>query len=263
MQDSVPGDLAGVATNFGRLRALLAYARPDVLVVIGSDHLRQFVTSNMPAFLIGKAESMRGTLPSEQRAFGLPFSRVSGHRELAELLLGLHQLPSGFDFAFSDEPWLDHAFMVPLLYLTPDLYVPIVPIFTNCNAPPIPTAGRFIALGHHIRQVVGGWAGPSRVAVVGTGHLAFELGGPRQFLGKSPDPVFDDMALKALRSGDTGALIELCGYDRMLSAGNLTFQFLNFLTCLAAANERPATIVEATESRFGTEPFFAWTGDIP
>jgi len=261
LREPVPSDLEGVAANFSRFRSLLAAARPDVLVVVGSDHLRSIVTSNMPAFLIGKATEIRGTLPSEQRAFGLPASIVPGHLELGAHLLGGRQLPVGFDFSFSDEPWLDHSFMIPLLYLTPGLDIPIVPIHTNTNAPPIPLAIRFRALGSYLRGAVATWPGPERVAVIGTGHLSFELGGPRQFSGVSLDPEFDELVLDCLKEGDGGRLIEVATYERMLTAGNLTFQFLNFITCLAASGEAAASIVEAIPSRFGNEPFIAWSAD--
>jgi protocatechuate 4,5-dioxygenase beta chain len=261
LREPVPSDLTGVAASFARFRALLAAERPDVLVVVGSDHLRSIMTSNMPAFLIGKADEIRGTLPSEQRAFGLPASIVPGHRDLAAHLLGGRQLPSGFDFSFSDEPWLDHSFMMPLLYLTPELDIPVVPIHTNTNAPPIPLASRFRALGGYLREAIATWPGPERVAVVGTGHLSFELGGPRQFSKTSLDPEFDQVVLNCLKQGDGSRLVEAATYDRMLAAGNLTFQCLNFITCLAASGETAATIAEAIPSRFGNEPFMAWGGD--
>ena len=259
LQAPLPADLAGVAANFSRFRSLLAAVRPDVLILVGSDHLRSIMTMNMPAFLIGKATEMRGTLPSEQRAFGLPAAIVPGHRDLAAHLLGGHQLPAGFDFSFSDEPWLDHSFMIPLLYLRPELDIPIVPIHTNTNAPPIPLATRFRALGSYLRGAVATWPGPERVVVIGTGHLSFELGGPRQFSGISLDPEFDEIVLDCLKQGDGGRLVEAATYERMLTAGNLTFQFLNFVTCLAASGEVGATIVEAIPSRFGNEPFIAWS----
>ena len=240
---------------------MLKGARPDVLVVVGSDHLRSIMTSNMPAFLIGKATEIRGTLPSEKRAFGLPASIVPGHRDLAGHLLGGSQLPPGFDFSFSDEPWLDHSFMIPLLLLTPKLDIPIVPIHTNTNAPPIPRALRFRALGTYLREAIAAWPGNERVALIGTGHLSFELGGPRQFSGMSLDPEFDDFVLDCFASGDADRLVAFATYERMLSAGNLTFQFLNFITCLSASGDARAPIAEATPSRFGSEPFLAWGGD--
>ncbi len=261
LREPIPDDLVSVASNYDRFRELLATARPDVIVLVASDHFRQLATSNMPAFMIGKAEEMRGTHPNEERAFGLPFVTVPGDPEVARVVLGHHQLPAGFDFAFSDEPWLDHAFMVPLLYLTPQLDVPVVPVYTNTNAPPIPSARRFVELGTYLRTSLLQSSLRRRVAIIGTGHLAFELGGPRQFLGTSPDPEFDGLACEWMAEGRGEEAVEACSFERLVGAGNLTFQFLNFLTCLAAAGGRPATIAEATPCRFGNEPFFAWEAE--
>jgi aromatic ring-opening dioxygenase catalytic subunit (LigB family) len=162
------------------------------------------------------------------------------------------------DFAFSDEPWLDHSFLVPLLFLTPALDVPVVPVFTNCNAPPIPTAGRFAELGTYLGAAIRSSGAERRVLVVGSGHLAHELGGPRQFLGHSPDPDFDARAVSWMASGDIESAIATTSFDRLTEAGNESYQFLNFITCMAVAEGRPASFAEGTPTRFGNLPFFSW-----
>lgn len=257
----VPDDLAGVVAEYARFRTMLAEARPDAIVLVASDHFRQLMTANMPAFLIGKAPEMRGTHPNEEREFGIPPVTVPGDPELARLVLGHHELPAGFDFSFSDEPWLDHAFVVPLLYLTPDLDVPVVPVYTNCNAPPLPSARRFADLGGYLRTTINDAALDRRVAVIASGHLAFELGGPRQFLGESPDGEFDEHAVSWMANGDLDGAVAGSGFDRLNGAGNLTFQFLNFITALGAAGAHPATRATGIACRFGNEPFFAWEQD--
>ncbi len=233
---------------------------PDVIVLVASDHLHMLVTSNMPAFMIGKADVMRAVHPNEMRSFGLPAVEVRGHHSLAAHLLGSDSLEPGFDFAFSDEPWLDHAFAVPLLFLTPQLDIPVVPVFTNANSPPLPTAGRFAALGRYLRERILDWSARERVMVMASGHLAAELGGPRQFLGESPDPDFDRRALAWMAAGDLDGAVAGCTFDRLGEAGNETYQFLNFLTCLAAAGGRPAGLASGAPTRFGNLPFFAWEG---
>ncbi len=258
MRNEPPADLAPVARWFERFAAMLDRARPDVIVLVATDHFRRFSTANMPAFLIGKAPEMLGTHPNEARQFGLPRRTVPGDPELAGVLLGTRNLPDGFDFAFSDEPWLDHGYMVPLLYLRPGLDIPVVPINTNCNTPPLPGAPRFAELGRYIRTRLHDSPVERRVAIVASGHLAVELGGPRQFSGASPDPEFDREALNWMATGDIESAIAGCSYDRMLSAGNLTFQFLNFITAMTAAGAGAATVAEGIPCRFGSEPFFAW-----
>jgi hypothetical protein len=91
-----------------------------------------------------------------------------------------------------------------------------------------------------------------------SGHLAFELGGPRQFQGVSPDPDFDTMAVGWIADGDLDGAREACSFERLQRAGNLGFQFLDFVALLAAA-ERPADSAHSVSCRFGSEPFFVWT----
>ena len=53
-------------------RETLTRARPDVLVMVGSDHFHQIWLDNMPQFLIGKAPAYDGNFYNEEREFGLP-----------------------------------------------------------------------------------------------------------------------------------------------------------------------------------------------
>jgi aromatic ring-opening dioxygenase catalytic subunit (LigB family) len=250
-------DIDPVARRFARCRADLAAARPDVIVVVASDHFHQFSYDVMPAFCIGSADRWRGTYPNEERSFGLPPIELAGDTGFARMLMGRHLLPDAIDLAFTNRMRLDHAFVVPLLYLSPDLDIPIVPIHTNTNAPPLPGANRFAALGRHIGAVIDADPSNRRVAVVTTGHLAAELGGPRQFSGSTPSPEFDRRALEALGAGNMDALIELAQFETLLSAGNVTFQFLNFISALAVSG-RPPDDADGVLCRFGTEPFIVW-----
>ncbi len=251
-------DLDQVAANFSLLRSRVTELAPDAIVLVASDHFHFTMTSNMPAFMIGKAPEMRATHPSEARQFGLPPSIVTGDPELGAHLLGGRSLASGFDFAFTDEPWLDHSFLIPLLLLTPSLDVPVVPVFTNCIAPPIPSTARFAALGTYLAEAIRNSKSQRRILLVGSGHLAHELGGPRQFLGTSPDPGFDSAAIAWLASGDLEGAVAGVDFERLTRAGNESQQFLNFITCLAASGPKPAYLAEGTPTRFGSLPFFAW-----
>lgn len=258
---SGPGDdLLAVERNLVALREQLAAVNADTIVMVSSDHLRQFVSGTIPAFLVGRGPTMRGTFPDEVRAFGIPYREVEGDPDLARWLLGARELPDAFDFAHSDELWLDHGFMVPLLYLLPDLDVPVVPIHTNTMSLPVPGAGRFSALGTFLRAAIESAPFPKRVAVLVSGHLATEIGGPRQFSGSSPDADFDREAVAALSSGNLADAVELGSFDRLVSAGNMTHQYLNLVAGLAAAAGAAPSLAEGTVCRFGTLPFFSWTG---
>src|SRR5258707_1011924 len=95
---------------------------------------------------------------------------------------------AGFDLAFSNELRIDHSITCPLITLRPEADLPIVPVYTNIFAPPMPQPKRFVELGRTIRQLVEAWPTDQRVAIIGTGHLSLELGGPRQFGPHGSDP---------------------------------------------------------------------------
>jgi aromatic ring-opening dioxygenase catalytic subunit (LigB family) len=261
LQGPIPDDLVRVADNFWRFRSIVSDLAPDVIVLVASDHFHMLMTANMPAFMLGKAPVMRAGFPNEARQFGLRPTQVTGDPELAAYLLGGRNLAPGIDFAFSDEPWLDHSFLVPLLLLIPKLDIPVVPVFTNCNAPPIPTAARFAELGVYLGEAIRASGDDRRVLVVGSGHLAHELGGPRQFLGTSPDPDFDQEAVGWMADGRLEEAIATASFDRLTKAGNESYQFLNFVSCLALVGGAPAAFAEGTATRFGALPFFYW--DLP
>ena len=68
---------------------------------------------------------------------------VRGHVPLAKALykFGLHDK---FDLASAHELRLDHSLVVPLHFLNPSMEVPVVPIYTNGFASPLPLATRFL-----------------------------------------------------------------------------------------------------------------------
>src|SRR6201995_452761 len=159
-------------------RETLTRADADVLVMVGSDHFHQLWLDNMPQFLIGKAPFYDANWYNEEREFGLPRMRLAGNEELAGFLLR-EGLDSGFDLAFSNELRIDHSVTCPIITLRPEAGLPIVPIYTNIFAPPLPQPKRFVQLGRTIREIVESWPSDQRVAVIGTGHLSLGLRGPR------------------------------------------------------------------------------------
>ena len=101
-----------------RFRETLTRARPDVLVMVGSDHFHQLWLDNMPQFLVGKAPTYDANWYNEEREFGLPRFRLDGHEELSSHILR-GGLDSGFDLAFSNELRIDHSITCPIITLRP------------------------------------------------------------------------------------------------------------------------------------------------
>lgn len=257
MREPMPDDLIAVEANFRRIREAIADAGVDTLIVLGTDHVRQFFSDNSPAFIVGRAASYHGTYENEVRTFGMEYAELTGNPELATQITGREVLPETIDFSVSHEWRLDHSFVLPLQYVRPELDLPIVPIHANSILPPLPTAARFAALGHHLRTAVESWESDARVGLLTSGHMATDVGGPRTFNG-SPDPAFDAEAVAWMRDGDLEGAITGCRFDRIMAAGNVTYQYVNIVAALAAMQGRPAELAEATTSRFASSPFFLW-----
>lgn len=237
----------------------MARARPDVLVCLGNDHLSQVFMNNMPAFMVVKAERVAGPWKWEQDT-GIPSYEAKVEVGLAKGIVR-SGFDHGVDFAFSDEYKLDHAFCVPLSFVRPEADLPIVPIFCNVMAPPIPPARRFFEVGTQLRQIIAEYPEDLRVGVVCTGHLSLEIGGPTGSGNSAPDPEFDDAAVDNIGRGDVDGVIKEFTPERMMRAGNYTAGVLNFVALMGLAEARPADHAECVHSDILSVPFFAWDLD--
>ena len=158
--------------------------------MVGSDHFHQLCYDNMPQFLIGKAPFYDANYYNEEREFGLPRMLLKGHEELSAYLLRAG-LDAGFDLAFSNELRVDHSITCPIITTTP---AGRPAHRTHLHKYLRPTAAAALAVRELGRTcAVSSKPGRSdqRVAIIGTGHLSLELGGPRQFGPHGPDPEFD------------------------------------------------------------------------
>ena len=245
------------AHDYEQMRKRMAASRPDVLIVIASDHLNQFFMDNMPAFLIGKAPRAEGPFPHEMRAFGIASYRAQVETDVAKSML--QAAPKmGVDFSFSDEFRIDHAFTVPLNFIRPEMDLPIVPIFTNVMAPPVPPAQRFFAVGKAIRKVIHALPSNKRVGVLSSGHLAIEIGGPKEGRSSS-DPEFDRRMMNWVGQGDVENVIKEATWENMMASGNVTPGFLNFVLLMGLADGKAPSVsgVRFPKSK-GSVPYMAW-----
>jgi protocatechuate 4,5-dioxygenase, beta chain len=238
-------------------RETLTEAKPDLLVMIGSDHFHQFFHDNYPTFLIGKQPIYDATYYNEEREFGIPKFVLQGHEELSGYMLqGL--LDRGFDFSVSHELKLDHSIICPIITTRPDADLPVVPIYTNIFAPPLPSPKRFWDLGRAIRDIIDEWPSDLKVAAVGSGHLSLELGGPRQFRETGPDPVFDRQAIEWLSTGNIDAILENVTHESMTQSGNATHGFLDLILMMGIAGPIDADYVDNLDLFHTMEMYMTW-----
>ncbi|MGP6175379.1 hypothetical protein [Corynebacterium sp. A21] len=238
-------------------RETLTAAEPDVLVMVGADHFHQFFLDNYPTFLIGKQEQYDATFYNEEREFGIPKYLLDGDVDLSNYL---HEslLDAGFDFSFSHELKIDHSIICPIITVRPEADLPIVPIYTNIFAPPLPSPKRFWDLGRAIRKIIDQYPSDKKVAAIGTGHLSLELGGPRMFGDHGPDPEFDAKAIEWLSTGNIDAILDNVTHKSMAAAGNATHGFMDLILMMGIAGGEQADYVDQLDLYHTREMFMTW-----
>lgn len=198
------------------MRERLAAARPDVLVMVSNDHLLNWPINNVPEYTVGIGDEHVGPADWFDEWLGMERYRVPGHPGLARFLVN-EGARRGLGLAFLREMQFDDGISVPTHYLNPDARFRLVPVTMNCTVPPIPTPERAYHVGGVLYQMLRAYPGPERVALVATGGLSHEPGGPRYFW---VDEEFDRWFLDLLERGDHQALLRECTLERMEAAGS-------------------------------------------
>jgi protocatechuate 4,5-dioxygenase beta chain len=236
---------------YRRVAEQIEAARPDILVVFDSDHFVNFFFDNMPTFCLGIVDEAWG--PDETR-LEMPKYTVQVAEGFARELLA-YALERDFDVASKEEMVLDHSVLVPLHFLTPRMHVPIVPVYIRGLAAPLPRAQRCLALGRMVRDfITERWAGDERVCILASGSFSLEVGGPR--IGRT-DQVWMDTVVSALRSGKIDELVQCATTERMLAAGNVSGELLNWCALLGVVGDRKPLFVEPQHGH----AYAVWAGE--
>ena len=98
----------------------------------------------------------------------------------------------------------------------------------------MPQPRRFAELGMAIRMLVESWPSDLRVAIIGTGHLSLELGGPRQFGPHGPDPEFDRKAVEWIATVSMPISLQARWMRRAISPRFAISTFLNIVVPVPA-----------------------------
>ncbi len=217
-------------TALAEMRRRLEAARPDVLLMVSNDHLLNWPMNNVPEYTVGIGDEHVGPADWFDEWLGMEKYRVRGHPDLARYLVN-EGARRRLAFAWLREMQFDDGISVPTHYLNPDARVRLVPLTMNCTVPPIPTPERAYQVGTILRAMVRDYPGRERVAVIATGGLSHEPGGPRYFW---VDEAFDLWFLDLLKRGDHEALLRECTLERMEAAGSGgTAELLAWILALA------------------------------
>jgi hypothetical protein len=243
---------------FAQMGDAIRAAKPDAVVIVGTDHGRIYPLTHVPQFAIGVSETAVGLGDGD-----LPKYQVPIHQGFAQAILG-GAIDEGVDLNFSESMTIDHSFVTPLMLAFGEDFVPIVPIVQNCNVPPLPTLQRSYDVGAKIGRAIRRGP-PGRVVIVGTGGLSHWVGSPaQQAYMRSPagtriarergplilddvgevNVAFDEAFLATLGRGEAPAFVREWSTERLYDvAGNGAQEIRNWLLVAGAVEDRPATVL--------------------
>lgn len=238
--------------GFEVLKKQVEALRPDVLLVVGDDQGEVFTEANMPTFCLFTCAEVHGSInigligePEEENHITLHC-----HSELALHLF--NQLDRrGFEISQSKElkplgrpkRGIGHAFTRPVVKVTPELNIPIIPLHVNCYFPPMPSSRKCYELGRAIAEALKNR--PEKVAIMASGGLSHDPRGPRAGWIDTP---LDHWVLEQLRTGNGEALCRLFEFDSdTLRSG--TGEIRSWIVVAGACGEAPATIVDYIPAR--------------
>jgi aromatic ring-opening dioxygenase catalytic subunit (LigB family) len=198
------------------LRQRLDAARPDVVIMFSNDHLLNWPLNNTPEYTVGIGDEHVGPADWFDEWLAMEKYHVPGHSSLARFIVN-ESARRRLALAHLRDMQFDDGISVPTHYLNPDGKFRLIPVTMNCTVPPIPKPERAYEVGAILRDVIRAYPGSERVAVVATGGLSHEPGGPRYFW---VDEEFDRWFLDLLKHGDHAALLRECTLERMEAAGS-------------------------------------------
>jgi len=185
-----PATRQAVEASFARLADHLSRFAPELVIQFSPDHFNGFFYDAMPSFCVGAGAQSVGDWGTAQGPLPVP------EDEALALVAALRE--EGFDPALSQRMAVDHGFtqVWEAMLGRFDLH-PLIPIFVNCAAPPLPSLSRIRrfgeAVGRHAARL------GKRVLFVASGGLshdpplpdfsALPAGGREFFLaGRNPTP---------------------------------------------------------------------------
>ncbi len=157
--------LEEVKTVISNARQRIAAFAPDLIILFSPDHYNGFFYDVMPSFCIGTAAHAIGD-------FGTLAGPLLVPQALAESCAAA-VLERGIDSAVSYRMQLDHGAAQPLQFLIGGLQkIPVIPVFINSVATPLPSFQRARLLG----EAIGQWARllDKRVLFLGSGGLSHQ-----------------------------------------------------------------------------------------
>jgi protocatechuate 4,5-dioxygenase beta chain len=240
LDQASPAEQKNLLEGYAELGRRLRATKPDVIIGIANDHLLNFRLDNVPDFCVGTAARWAGPAEWFRDWLNVEPYEVGGHPDLAKTLVR-EGARAGINFAYAEQLLFDDNWSVPLKFLTPDHDIPLVPIHMNCVVPPMPAPERCYEVGRVIAEIVRRRPTNERVAIMGTGGLSHDPGGPKYF---AVDEAFDRWFLGLLEQGDAERVMREATIERMIAAGDGgTTELLAWIAAFGAAGGKPAATI--------------------
>lgn len=176
--------------TFASLAEEVAAYDPELVVIFAPDHFNGFFYDLMPPFCVGLRAACAGDWSIGEGPLSVP--------EATALALVKAVQAADIDIAYSYRMQADHGFTQPLELLCGGVArYPVIPIFINGAAKPLPPCRRAVALGAAVGTFLAGRS--ERVLIIGSGGLSHDPPTPQmgsvapeveEFLiaGRNPTP---------------------------------------------------------------------------
>ncbi|NDJ57670.1 3-carboxyethylcatechol 2,3-dioxygenase [Enterobacteriaceae bacterium 4M9] len=163
--DPAPAVLAEVNAAIAAARERIRAFAPELVVLFAPDHYNGFFCDVMPPFCLGVGAHAIGDFASAAGELPVP-------EALAETCAAA-VMEQGIDLAVSWCMQVDHGFAQPLEFLLGGLdRCPVLPVFINAVAPPLPGFQRTRLLGEAVGRFTRGLN--KRVLFLGSGGLSHQ-----------------------------------------------------------------------------------------
>lgn len=224
-------------------------AKPDLILLITSDHLYNFDLAHQVPFCIGTADAYHamGDMGIPQRAF-------DGHADFATKLVrfageqgvAIHAVEE----VLEQKPLVpDHAVTLPMMFIRPWGHIPVVPLYTGIHLEPFPTTSDCLELGQIIHDYVDEQrpAG-ERVAIIASGGLSHWLQIPG--MGTVAED-YDQACIDTFVAGRCHDFSSSSTQDIFDNSGNGGLELLNWIVMAASVPDK-------TAERTFYVPMMAW-----
>ncbi len=205
---------ANVFNGFKEIGEKLRQSKPDVIVIISSDHMFNMMSDVQAPISVAVGDTH---LPFGDLA--IPVEPFKGQREFAEAFVRF-AAEEGFDLTkYEEEDYRpDHGVCIPTMFCNPLGDIPTVIINLNINMDPIPSPQRSYALGEVLRKYITE-ARPEgeRIAVIGAGGISHWLmiEGDGQI-----NEEWDEEIIQTFAQGKADTLLDLTVNDIIKIGGN-------------------------------------------